>query len=70
MITGIVVVLALGILGGWGGYEIADWWVQTKMPNAGLEAVMPLGAGLVLGAIAGLGLGIGIAYALGRREER
>lgn len=69
MIRGILIVLALGALGGWVGYEIADWWVATKMPSATFEAIMPLGAGLVLGTLAGLGTGIGIAYALGRRER-
>ncbi len=69
MIRGLFVVLALGIVGGRLGLAAGNWWIDHRMPNAELEAIGPLFFGTAGGAVAGIGIGLAIAYALGKREQ-
>ncbi len=69
MIRGIAVVVALAVVCGRIGLAIGNWWVDGRMPNAELEGAIPPFLGTALGAMAGLGVGLWIAYVLGRRER-
>jgi hypothetical protein len=69
MIRGILVVLALGIVCGRIGLAMGNWWAAEKTSGE-LETAFPPFAGTVLGAAAGIAIGVGIAYAVGRRDPR
>ena len=66
MIVGILFVLALGVIGGRLGFMAGNAWAG----DGGLEDVVPLFVTTAAGALGGIGIGLGIAYVLGRREER
>ncbi len=68
MIVGTLFLVVLTLIGGRVGYLAADWWVEREMPNAGMEELLPMAAGIVFGALAGLATGLAVAYVLGKRQ--
>ena len=69
MIVGILIVLGLGFAGAVIGGFVGDWWASKMPEGAELEALWPPILGVFGGGLAGLGLGVRIAYVLGRRRR-
>jgi cation transporter-like permease len=68
LIKGTLLIAALVVGGGIAGYLLGSWWVDARMPNAGLEALGPMMIGTIAGAGAGLVGGLVLLFGPGRRE--
>jgi hypothetical protein len=66
----ILLALALGLVGAVAGGALGEWYADTQMPNAGLDALGPLLFGLGAGAFSGIAAGVALANRLGRRDRR
>lgn len=70
MKTGIAMLLALTVAGVFLGIGLGKWLVNQESRDPGLAEPIAMVIGAMAGGLGGLGAGLGIAYALGRRQGR
>ncbi len=69
MKTGLAMLLGLALAGGLVGVRVGRWFLEENVREPTLEEPLYLGVGGILGTAGGLAVGLGIAYAIGRRER-
>ena len=69
MKTGLAMLVALTFLGAVAGGWFGKWLAYENSRDPSLGEPIFIGIGGIVGAIAGLALGLGIAYAIGRNNR-